>query len=86
MFLIKIYSHKKSCEVKILDWDKKKFSAIIIFGQNVINQMKILWVGGWEGGWDKIAIKDHLSPAEAETGTELGKKEKQKAKKVKSEK
>ena len=64
---------------------KKIFSAIIIFGQNVINQMKILQVGGWEGGWDKIEIKDHLSPAEAETGTGLGKKEMQKAKRIKSE-
>ena len=26
------------------------------------------------GGWGKIKIKDHLSPAEAETWTELGKK------------
>ena len=25
------------------------------------------------GGWAKIKIKDHLSPAEAETWTELGK-------------
>ena len=25
------------------------------------------------GGWGKIKIKDHLSPAEAETWTELGK-------------
>ena len=26
------------------------------------------------GGWGKIKIKDHLSPAEAEIGAELGKK------------
>ena len=31
------------------------------------------WVGGWVGGWGKIEIKDQLSPAEAETGAELGK-------------
>ena len=29
-------------------------------------------MGGWVGGWGKIKIKDHLSPAEAETGAELG--------------
>ena len=27
---------------------------------------------GWVGGWGKIKIKDQLSPAEAETGAELG--------------
>ena len=30
------------------------------------------WTGGWVGGWGKIKIKDNLSPAEAETGAELG--------------
>ena len=29
-------------------------------------------VCGWMGGWCKIEIKDHLSPAEAELGAELG--------------
>ena len=29
---------------------------------------------GWVGGWGKIKNKDPLSPAEAETGAELGKK------------
>ena len=28
----------------------------------------------WMGGWSKIKIKDHLSPAEAEIRAELGKK------------
>ena len=32
------------------------------------------WVGGWLSGWGKIEIKDQLSPAETETGAELGKK------------
>ena len=30
-----------------------------------------VWMGGWVG---QIKIKDHLSTAEAETGTELGNK------------
>ena len=36
-------------------------------------------VGGWVGGWWKVGwvgqikIIDHLSPAESETGAELGK-------------
>ena len=30
----------------------------------------VVLVGGW--GWGKIEIKDQLSPAEAETGAELG--------------
>ena len=34
------------------------------------------WVGGWKGGQSKIKIKVQLSPAEAEIGTELGKKDK----------
>ena len=29
-------------------------------------------VDGWVGEWGKIKIKDHLSPAEAEIGAELG--------------
>ena len=35
------------------------------------------WVGGWVGGgwvFRKIKNKNHLSPAEAEIGAELGKK------------
>ena len=34
------------------------------------------WVGVGRGGWGwvgQIKIKDHLSPAEAEVGAELGK-------------
>ena len=37
-------------------------------------------VGGWlVGGWGEIKIIDHLSPAKAETGAELGKKFQSKA-------
>ena len=32
---------------------------------------------GWVGWQGKIKIKDHLSPVEADIGTELGKKEEQ---------
>ena len=27
---------------------------------------------GWQGGWGKIKIKDHLSPTESENRAELG--------------
>ena len=36
--------------------------------------LAIHYFPGCGGGWGKIRIKDHLSPAEAETGAELGKR------------
>ena len=41
---------------------------------NIINFVLIRYFpeGGWEDGWGKIENKDHLSPAKAEIGAELG--------------